>query len=85
MPAAHATPLASWLAAVCHPERAYPPARVVTVYFDTPDLALLGEKIDSDYLKTKVRVRWYAPLAGAGRGVAFALSLGRMSQERARV
>jgi hypothetical protein len=82
LPAAHATPLASWLAAVCHPERAYPPARVVTVYFDTPDLALLGEKIDSDYLKTKVRVRWYAPLSGAGRGVAFAEVKARIGNRR---
>jgi hypothetical protein len=74
--------LAAWLPAVCHPERAYPPARVVTVYFDTPDLALLGEKVNSDYLKTKVRVRWYAPLTGRGRGVAFAEIKARTGNRR---
>jgi hypothetical protein len=42
----------------------YPPALVVTTYYDTPDLGLLDEKINSDHLKTKVRVRWYAPLDG---------------------
>ena len=82
VPAHAATPLAAWLAAVCHPERAYPPARVVTVYFDTPGMALLGEKIDSDYVKTKVRVRWYAPLAGPGRGVAFAEIKARVGNRR---
>jgi hypothetical protein len=53
-----------WLESVVHRERAYPPALVVTTYYDTPDLALLDEKINSDHLKTKVRVRWYAPLDG---------------------
>ena len=45
-------------------DRAYRPALVVTTYYDTPDLELLDEKINSDHLKTKVRVRWYAPLDG---------------------
>jgi VTC domain-containing protein len=57
-----------WLDAVCTPERAYPPALVCTTYFDTPGLSLLGEKIDSDYLKTKVRIRWYASLDGDASG-----------------
>jgi hypothetical protein len=56
--------LRGWLQAVCHPDTRYPPARVVTVYYDTPALALLDEKVNSDYLKRKVRVRWYASLSG---------------------
>ena len=40
----------------------YPVARVHTVYFDTVELACLGEKLSSDYLKTKVRLRWYESL-----------------------
>ena len=60
--------LRRWLDAVCTPERAYPPALVCTTYFDTPGLSLLGEKIDSDYLKTKVRIRWYASLDGDASG-----------------
>jgi hypothetical protein len=53
--------LRTWLGAVCRPNTALPPAFVDTVYYDTPELSLLGEKIDSDYLKTKVRARWYTP------------------------
>jgi hypothetical protein len=53
-----------WLQSVVSPERQWPPARVVTTYCDTPELDLLDEKVNSDYLKTKVRVRWYAPLGG---------------------
>lgn len=59
LPAAAASPLADWLGAVCRPERARPPAWVVSVYFDTPGLSFLDEKVNSDYYKTKVRVRWY--------------------------
>jgi hypothetical protein len=62
VPAMAAGPLRLWLTSVCRPNRALPPAAVHTVYYDTPDLSLLREKIDSDYLKTKVRVRWYTAL-----------------------
>jgi hypothetical protein len=71
MPAASAGPAEAWLKATCRPERAHPPAWVCSVYFDTPGSALLDEKINSDYLKTKVRVRWYEPLAGPTAGPAF--------------
>ena len=53
-----------WLQGVVTPERAWPPALVVTTYYDTPELDLLEEKVNSDYLKAKVRVRWYAALDG---------------------
>lgn len=52
------------LDALCRPDPRYPAAVVSTIYYDTPDLRLLGEKIDSDYLKTKVRLRWYRALDG---------------------
>ncbi len=61
VPASAAGSLRTWIGSVCRPDAAHPPARVTTVYFDTPSLAFLAEKIDSDYLKTKVRVRWYGP------------------------
>jgi hypothetical protein len=32
---------------------------VSSIYFDTPTLRLLGEKVDSDLYKTKIRLRWY--------------------------
>jgi hypothetical protein len=68
VPASRSPSLRAWLDAVSTPERRYPPALVCTTYFDTPALSLLGEKIDSDYLKTKVRIRWYASLDGNPSG-----------------
>lgn len=64
VPASRAAFLRSWIASAVRPDVTYPPARVVTVYFDTRGLDFLGEKVDSDYLKTKARIRWYAGLAG---------------------
>lgn len=54
------------LQALSRPDDRYPAAIVSTIYYDTPDLRLLFEKLDSDYLKTKVRLRWYKPLGGTG-------------------
>ena len=62
VPASAADPLRAWVSSVCRPDAAHPPARVWTVYFDTPGLTLLFEKINSDYFKTKVRVRWYGAI-----------------------
>ena len=50
----------------CRPDAQYPAATVSTIYFDTPDHRLLGRKIDSDYYKAKVRLRWYTALEGRG-------------------
>jgi len=55
---------------------------VHTVYYDTPGLALLGEKMDSDYLKAKVRVRWYADLRGRPGGTVFAELKARIGNRR---
>ncbi len=72
----------AWLPAVCLRDVVYPPAAVHTVYYDTPGLALLGEKVDSDYLKAKVRVRWYADLKGTPGGAVFAELKGRIGNRR---
>ena len=41
------------------------PANVVTsIYFDTLNWAFYGEKLNSDYLKTKLRLRWYGMETG---------------------
>lgn len=43
----------------------HPEAIVTSLYYDTPGLRLLADKEDSDYLKSKVRVRWYRdPVTG---------------------
>jgi VTC domain len=70
--AATRTPiLLAWLAGACVPEQPAPHGIVSSIYYDTDDLDLLDEKADSDYLKTKVRLRWYSDPAGRdapGRG-----------------
>jgi hypothetical protein len=64
VPVSRSASFRGWLASVTVPERAHPPGLVCTTYYDTPGLSLLGEKINSDYLKTKVRVRWYTTFDG---------------------
>lgn len=64
LPASRAPFLQGWIASAVRPDVVFPPARVVTVYFDTRRLRYLEEKIGSDYVKAKARVRWYAGLAG---------------------
>ena len=46
----------------CRADPAFPVGIVSSIYYDTPDLALLDEKLDSDFVKTKVRLRWYSDL-----------------------
>jgi len=71
LPAGRLSPARRWLQTVCRPDRDHPRALVSTIYYDTPDLRSLGEKINSDYLKLKVRLRWYSDLEGTPSGPAF--------------
>lgn len=50
------------LDSLCDPDPEFPIGIVSSIYFDTRDWAYLGEKRNSDYLKTKVRLRWYEPM-----------------------
>lgn len=47
------------VAACCRPEAPHAASRVESIYFDGPGLESLGEKLASDYRKTKIRLRWY--------------------------
>jgi hypothetical protein len=85
VPLSAAPLLLSWVQTVCLPDRSVPPGRVHTVYFDTPALTLLGEKIDSDYLKTKVRIRWYSDLHGRPGPAVFAEVKLRVGNRRAKI
>jgi len=51
----------AWLRHVCLPDPAHPDAIVSSLYYDTPGLSSYHEKVDGDFLKTKCRLRWYAP------------------------
>lgn len=57
--AAHASLALAVIGAHCLPDPDYARATVHSIYFDTLDLQFLTEKIDSTYLKAKVRLRWY--------------------------
>lgn len=59
-PAREAPFAAAALEAVCPPDDEFPENVVHTVYFDSPDLASYEEKANGDYLKAKLRLRWYA-------------------------
>ncbi len=55
--------LRTGLEAACVEDAEHPRGRVHSIYFETPGRLHLAEKVNSDYLKTKVRLRWYTDLA----------------------
>jgi hypothetical protein len=73
------------LGSVCRRDPEFPAAVVWTIYYDTPALASLGEKINSDYLKRKIRVRWYSDLEGTVSGPAFVEAKLRMGTRRSKI
>ena len=77
------------LESLCVRDPACPSAIVWTIYYDTPAFASLGEKLNSDYLKRKIRLRWYSDLDGHATGPAFVEAKMRVgtlrSKARARV
>jgi len=52
-------PLLEFVRTLCIPDSKYCDAMVSSIYFDSDDFHNLHEKINSDYYKTKYRVRWY--------------------------
>ena len=85
LPMARAELVRRWLDTICRPDPEYPDADVWTVYYDTPDWQSLEEKLASDYLKTKLRVRWYAVPGGAVEGRAFVEAKFRVGARRDKV
>ncbi len=85
LPAGRAAAAGAFLATICAPDSEYPRALVWTVYYDTPDARSLGEKVDSDYLKMKLRVRWYGDAADQPSGAAFIEAKYRVGSRREKV
>jgi hypothetical protein len=56
--------LLAWATYVLEPDPGHPGGVVHSLYYDTPDLELYLQKRNSEYLKFKVRLRWYGE-AGA--------------------
>jgi len=59
LPQSRVAPVKAFLRALCREDRAFPANTVASIYFDTRHLEFLHAKLNSDLLKTKVRVRWY--------------------------
>jgi hypothetical protein len=85
LPASRVDPARRWLEMLCRRDEQYPDADVWTVYYDTPGFASLDEKLNSDYLKTKIRVRWYAAPGGRGEGAVFVEAKRRVGNRRDKV
>jgi hypothetical protein len=85
LPAALAHLARRRLESACRRDPEFPAAVVWTIYYDTPALASLGEKVNSDYLKRKIRVRWYSDLEGCASGPAFVEAKFRMGTRRSKV
>lgn len=59
LPLHRVAPAAAFLQAICRKDVAHPANIVANIYFDTRQLDFVREKVNSDLLKTKVRIRWY--------------------------
>lgn len=51
-----------WLRSTCEKDATYPEGTVSSIYYDTKDWKFISEKINSDFLKTKIRIRWYSDI-----------------------
>lgn len=52
--------ISKWLECRCRPDPEFPEGIISSIYYDTRNWQFLNEKINSDYLKTKIRLRWYS-------------------------
>ena len=85
LPAGRADIARRRLESLCRRDPEFPAALVWTIYYDTPALVSLGEKLNSDYLKRKIRVRWYSDLRGHVSGPAFVEAKLRLGNRRSKV
>ena len=52
--------LIAWLRLRCQEDPKYPVSNISSIYYDSVNWNFLHEKINSDFLKSKVRLRWYS-------------------------
>ncbi len=72
LPVVRQRALLAWLRGRCRADPEFPDGRVTSIYFDTPDRSLLRQKVNSDFAKEKVRLRWYEdPATGHAPGMGF--------------
>ncbi len=61
-PAGYKEMILAWLEHVCMPDPLYPSSAVSSLYYDTPGLFHFHESRNGEYLRAKVRLRWYADI-----------------------
>jgi hypothetical protein len=72
-----------WLRSLCQVDRQFPAAIVHSIYFDTRDWQLLRDKVESNFIKLKVRLRWYSdPTTGTSSQSAFLEVKRRVGSQR---
>ena len=54
--------LTQWLERRCLPDAEFPAGIVSSLYYDTREWKFFYEKINSDFIKTKIRLRWYSDI-----------------------
>ena len=57
------------LGRLCRADTQFPADYINSAYYDTPNLALLDQKVSSEFLKSKLRLRWYGRPEGKGLNV----------------
>lgn len=58
----HKSAIQDWIESFFIPDPFFHFGAISTLYYDTPGFELYWEKCNSDYLKSKVRLRWYEKL-----------------------
>ncbi len=61
---ANASAFIEWLKSQCLVDPEYADGVVLSLYYESPRYDFLCQKINSDYVKTKLRIRWYQNLIG---------------------
>jgi hypothetical protein len=58
-PVGYSDVVRTWLEHACVPDPLYPSSTVSSIYFDTPQLFHFNESRNGEFLRTKIRLRWY--------------------------
>jgi len=83
VPNHHLAPIMEFVNLSCRADSAHPAGIVSSIYFDSLQWDSLNEKINSDYIKTKFRLRWYRdPDSGSYSEASFAESKHRIGCRR---
>ena len=83
VPNHHLGPIFEFAKLSCQADPIHPAGIVSSIYYDSLDWDALNEKINSDYIKTKFRLRWYRdPGSGNYSEASFAESKHRIGCRR---